>query len=41
MYQHKIYASDKDFLGIVLFGTEQNNTGEDFPHIYNLQVKQS
>ncbi|CAF0845279.1 unnamed protein product [Brachionus calyciflorus] len=37
MYQHKIYGSDKDLLGIVFFGTKENNTGEDFPHIYSLQ----
>lgn len=39
MYQQKIYGSDRDFLGIVFFGTEKNNTSEDFPHIYTLQVK--
>jgi hypothetical protein len=62
MYQHKIYGSDKDFLGIVFFGTEKvidiiwalfkkcilihclyiymekNNTGEDFLHMFMLQV---
>ena len=38
MYQHKIYGSDKDFLGIVFFGTEKNNTGDDFLHIHMLQV---
>jgi hypothetical protein len=38
MYQHKIYGSDRDLLGIVLFGTEKNNTNEDFPHIFMLQV---
>jgi len=37
MYQHKIYGSDKDFLGIVFFGTEKNNTGEDFLHMFMLQ----
>ena len=37
MYQHKIYGSDRDLLGIVFFGTEKNNTGEDFLHIYMLQ----
>ena len=39
MYQHKIYGSDKDFLGIVFFGTEKNNTGEDFLHMFMLQVR--
>ncbi len=38
MYQSKIYGSDRDFLGIVLFGTEKNNCGEDFLHMYMLQV---
>lgn len=37
MYQHKIYGSDKDFLGIVFFGTEKNNTGEDFKNIFMFQ----
>lgn len=38
MYQSKIYGSDKDFLGIVFFGTEQSNTTADFSFIYTLQV---
>ena len=38
MYQYKIYASDKDFLGLVFFGTDKNNTGEDFKHIFSVQV---
>lgn len=38
MYQHKIYGSDRDFLGILFFGTDINNTGEDFKHIFQLQV---
>lgn len=38
MYQQKIYSSDRDFLGIVFFGTDKNNTGDDFPHIFMLQV---
>lgn len=38
VYQNKIYSSDKDFLGVVFFGTEKNNTSEDFPHINMIQV---
>jgi hypothetical protein len=38
MYQNKIYSSDKDFLGVVFFGTEKSNTGDDFVHINMIQV---
>jgi hypothetical protein len=38
MYQSKIYGSDRDFLGIVFFGTDKNNCGEDFLHMFMLQV---
>ena len=38
MYQHKIYSSDKDYLGVVFFGTETNNTGDDFLHMNMIQV---
>lgn len=37
MYQRQIYGSDKDLLGIVFFGTKENNTTEDFQHIFMLQ----
>ncbi len=37
IYQQKIYGSDKDLLGIIFFGTEANNTGEDFKHMFMLQ----
>lgn len=37
LYQRKIYGSDNDLLGIVFFGTEKNNTTDDFKHIYMLQ----
>ena len=38
VYQSKIYSSDKDFLGLVFFGTEKNNTGDDFLHMNMIQV---
>jgi hypothetical protein len=41
MYQIKIYDNDKEYVGIVFFGTNKSNTGEDhndFQHIYDLQV---
>jgi hypothetical protein len=38
VYQQKIYSSDKDFLGVVFFGTEKNNTGDDFVHMNMIQV---
>jgi ATP-dependent DNA helicase 2 subunit 1 len=37
IYQKTIHEGDKDFLGILFFGTEVNNTSEDFKHIYMLQ----
>ena len=38
MYQNKIYSSDKDFLGVVLFGTKETNTGDDFVSMNMIQV---
>ncbi len=37
IYQEKIYGSDKDLLGIIFFGTQINNMGEDFKHMFMLQ----
>jgi ATP-dependent DNA helicase 2 subunit 1 len=37
MYQNKIYSSDKDYLGVVFFGTDKNNTDDDFPHVNMIQ----
>lgn len=37
MYQSKIYGSDKDFLGLVFFGTDKSNCGEDFKHMFMVQ----
>lgn len=42
MYQIKIYDNDKEYVGVLFFGTEKNNSGEednnDFEHIFELQV---
>lgn len=37
MYQHKIFGSDKDHLGILFFATENNNTNDDFENIFMIQ----
>lgn len=37
VYQNKIYENNKDFLGILFFGTEYNNTSEGFKHMFKLQ----
>lgn len=41
MYQIKIYDNDKEYVGILFFGTEKNNTNDDatdFQYLYELQV---
>jgi ATP-dependent DNA helicase 2 subunit 1 len=37
MYQQKIYGSDRDFLAILFFATNKNNTNDEVEFIYELQ----
>ena len=40
LIQNKIISSEKDYLGIVFFGTEKDKTSYgDFKHIYVLHVR--
>jgi len=34
----KIISSDKDLVGVILFGTEKNQNSSDFPNVYDLQA---
>ena len=33
----KIISSDKDLVGVILFGTGKTNNSSDFPNVYDLQ----
>ena len=33
----KIISSDKDLVGVILFGTGKSNNSSDFPNVYDLQ----
>ena len=35
---NKVFSSDKDLVGVVLFGTTKTNNPADFKHIYVMQV---
>ena len=34
----KIISSDKDLVGVILFGTEKSQNSSDFPNVYDLQA---
>ena len=35
---NKVFSSDKDLVGVVLFGTDKTSNTADFKHIYVMQV---